>query len=511
MPTSKTSDPQRLTLTELIKLRGKVPPVPADAPRTSLSDRFLVPPFSVLDARQGYWQKRKKMWLSLGIKSELGRGETPGTHYSDVAEGHYRTNATPGGSPRPAMRLGEDGRTRRGDGAGRELNAIPGGGSPRSPSARNGSRRLGKTYNIGMDANKENDWSTEDNQGSGTSIFDPVLCELAYRWFCPVGGRILDPFAGGSVRGIVAARLGRAYIGVDLRPEQAAANEAQRDELCPGADLQWVVGDANNIPLLAPGEYDLVFSCPPYADLERYSDDPRDLSTMPYDEFLVFYRHIINESCKMLRDNRFACFVVGDVRDRETGTYRNFVSDTIEAFHAAGLELYNEAILVTSVGSLPIRVSKQFVGSRKLGKTHQNVLVFVKGDPARAAAACGEVDVDDLEMPECTVGCTVAICAQDVAGSEAEGYYDGDGTDVPVLDYPPVEACLLADVIRGKVRSEGEAVPRTWIRAEEGWQRVPDNEELTYLIGDVPYLNRNLFPDASRPVDVAPPPQRLRG
>mgnify|MGYP003346418859 FL=1 len=24
---------------------------------------------------------------------------------------------------------------------------------------------------------------------SGTSIFDPVLCELVYRWFCPVGGR----------------------------------------------------------------------------------------------------------------------------------------------------------------------------------------------------------------------------------------------------------------------------------------------------------------------------------
>ena len=43
---------------------------------------------------------------------------------------------------------------------------------------------------------------------SGTSIFDPVLCELAYRWFCPPGGVVLDPFAGGSVRGIVASKLG---------------------------------------------------------------------------------------------------------------------------------------------------------------------------------------------------------------------------------------------------------------------------------------------------------------
>jgi hypothetical protein len=33
-----------------------------------------VPPFSVLDARQGYWQERKRAWLSLGIQSEVGRG-----------------------------------------------------------------------------------------------------------------------------------------------------------------------------------------------------------------------------------------------------------------------------------------------------------------------------------------------------------------------------------------------------------------------------------------------------
>ena len=38
----------------------------------------------------------------------------------------------------------------------------------------------------------------------GISVFDPVLTELMYNWFCPENGTILDPFAGGSVRGIVA-------------------------------------------------------------------------------------------------------------------------------------------------------------------------------------------------------------------------------------------------------------------------------------------------------------------
>ncbi len=80
--------------------------------------------------------------------------------------------------------------------------------------------------------------------------------------------------------------------------------------------------------------------------------------------------------------------MVGDFRDK-AGHYRNFPGETIAAFEAAGLHLYNEAILITSVGSLPIRTSRIFPVGRKLGKSHQNVLVFCKGDPKRAAQACG--------------------------------------------------------------------------------------------------------------------------
>ena len=43
-------------------------------PRQTLSDRFGVPPFSVLNAREGWWQDRKRAWLALGIQSEVGRG-----------------------------------------------------------------------------------------------------------------------------------------------------------------------------------------------------------------------------------------------------------------------------------------------------------------------------------------------------------------------------------------------------------------------------------------------------
>ncbi len=238
--------------------------------------------------------------------------------------------------------------------------------------------------------------------GSGTSIFDPVLCELVYRWFVPPGGKVLDPFAGGSVRGIVAATLGFDYIGVDLSERQLEANRTQANRICAGKKQpRWISGDSRNLMALLDdgGECpkgDFVFSCPPYFDLEVYSEDPNDLSTMTWEDFLDAYRQIIKSSVECLKPNRFACFVVGDIRETGgDGFYRNLPGETVAAFEDSGARLYNEAILVTSVGSLPIRVGRQFAAGRKLGKTHQNVLCFYKGDPK----AVREWPVPDFGVP----------------------------------------------------------------------------------------------------------------
>ena len=291
---------------------------------SSLSERFLISPFSVLNAREGWWQNRKRNWLGLGIKSEEGRDISPTNVSANLPEDHYM--------------------------AGRGNN-------------------------------------------DGGSIFDPVLCELAYTWFSPVGGVVLDPFAGGSVRGIVASKLKRQYIGHELRQEQVTANRQQADDICTDDEMPpiWICGDSRKIDATCKDvDADFIFSCPPYADLEVYSDDPQDISTLGYEDFKKAYFEIIKKACDRLKNDRFACFVVGEVRDNR-GNYYDFVGDTVEAFKAAGLNYYNEAILVTSVGSLPIRAGKQFSASRKLGKTHQNILVFIKGDGKKAAQACGDI------------------------------------------------------------------------------------------------------------------------
>lgn len=212
----------------------------------------------------------------------------------------------------------------------------------------------------------------------GTSVFDPVLCELLYSWFCPAGGKILDPFAGGSVRGVVAAYLGFDYTGVDISKAQIEANRRQAKGIELSRNPTWIIGDSLEVLSndFIPNDYDFVFSCPPYAYLEKYSDDPRDISNMSYDDFLAAYRKIIASSCDKLKKGGHACFVVGEVRSK-TGAYLGFVPDTIQAFIDAGLEYYNEAILLTPFGSAPSRAA-QCMKSKKLVKVHQNILTFRK-------------------------------------------------------------------------------------------------------------------------------------
>lgn len=292
-------------------------------PPVSLADKFGVPPFSVLDRRSGLWQERKRKWMQLGFRSEVGRGEN-------------------------------------------------------------------LTYTTGPEGSPDRSGFREKMSGiGGTSVFDPVTCELVTRWYSAQGDRILDPFCGGSVRGLVASTLARWYTGIEVRPEQVESNQAQAHL---GSDIapQWLVGDATRLEdTLDDDGYDLLFTCPPYGDLEVYSDHPRDISSWTYDQFLEGQQAAINGATERLNDNRFACWVTSDIRDKK-GAYRGLVSDTIQQFKAAGLTLHNEAIILDMVGSFAIRAERPFRSSRKLVRAHQVLLVFCKGDPKKATKRMAE-------------------------------------------------------------------------------------------------------------------------
>lgn len=211
-------------------------------------------------------------------------------------------------------------------------------------------------------------WSVADKSEiiKRYSVFDPVLCEIIYTWFCPSGGMILDPFAGGAIRGGVASALGYGYYGIELRKDLVEYNRSIDSR------PTWVVGDALTTPMV---EADFIFTCPPYGNYEVYSDDPRDLSTMTYTKFIDTYSSIILLSISKLR-GEYAAIVVSNFR--EDGYYRNFVGDTITAFEKAGMRLYNDIIYLTPIGDAMMKAKKFFVSNKKVVKIHQNVLLFKK-------------------------------------------------------------------------------------------------------------------------------------
>ena len=283
-----------------------------------LRDSYIEPPFSVMDTKQGTWQRRRHKWKNLGIESELGR-KVDGAHFAGRHRQAERSGKKPAESTQRILDVGEH------------------------------------------------------------SIFDPVVCELVYHWFCPhKESKILDPFAGGSVRGIVANTMGHKYTGIELREEQVLSNQEQAKRILEQDNQpKWIEGDSNQILDKFEGQQiDFIFSCPPYGNLEIYSNMKEDISNMDYPQFLKIYESIIAKSCKLLKPGQLACFVVGEFRDKQ-GHYYGFVPDTIRAFTKCGMKYYNEIILLNAIGSASVRANTA-MKNRKIVKIHQNILVFKK-------------------------------------------------------------------------------------------------------------------------------------
>lgn len=295
-------------------------------PSFFLWEKYIVPPFSVINTHQQYWRDRLSKWRDLGIYIANGRA-------------------------------------------------------------------AGKAYdNRRMDKNK----STE-REHNGTSSFNPVLCEVIYKWFLPKDGdKILDPFAGGLVRGAVAAILGHKYCGFDVNPDQVDSNIVEwkkiQEKYQIDGSTRWICSDCRKWVFSRYDLFDLVFTCPPYYNLEIYSNLSEDLSTKPtYQDFLIEYADIIKHTYSALKDDSFSIWVVSDVRNRTTTEYYGLVADTIKLHQEVGYKFYNEIILYNDTGNLAITSGDYLNKARKVGRQHQNILVFFKGDPKHIKEKFGPV------------------------------------------------------------------------------------------------------------------------
>lgn len=285
-----------------------------------LSDKYIVPPFSVFNTHQPYFRDRMKMWRDLGVVDNNGRDKN----------------------------LAYD------------------------------NRRMEK----------------HKNDPNGTSTFNPVVCEVIYKWFAKEGDFIIDPFAGGITRGAIAALLGYKYIGFDINKTQVEYNQNKYQELMDRYNIEggacWICADSDNVSF---SPYNLLFTCPPYYNLEKYTDNENDLSnSIDYNMFIHKYASILYKVLQALEEDSFAVIVVSDVRDKKTGEYYPLVADTTNIFLKFGLKYYNEIILYNDTGNLAITSGNYLDRARKVGRQHQNILVFYKGNTKNIKERFGEVN-----------------------------------------------------------------------------------------------------------------------
>lgn len=384
-----------------------------------LNNRFGAFPVSVLNAREGFWQRRKRDWIKLGIKGEEGRQDTAGANnicsekWGRGADSEFydANDARCGGhglsesqerlnrlrkplAPKDAGRcFGQDIMKGEHTLAPQNVAADKGYGFAAAENA-----GLDETTQRALGVYAATNGAVQERAGgvAGTSVFDPVLCELMYKWFAPKGGKILDPFAGESTKGIIANFLGYQYTGVELRQSQIEANNRQA-ALVAAKVLQehneemvlptWIQGDSSQLGAVIDEHdpfsegYDFIWTSPPYYDLEIYSESEKDGSAFEtYAKFMVWYKEIFRQAVERLKPNRFLAVKVGEIRDDSpSGFYRNFEYDNIRVFEELGLRHYNRIVLVTAVGSLPVRIASQFPKYRKVGNTHQMIYIFWKG------------------------------------------------------------------------------------------------------------------------------------
>lgn len=241
--------------------------------------------------------------------------------------------------------------------------------------------------NIGIRKNWDTAYITlpnkKTNSGAKGSVikysqFNADLCEIIIRNWSKEGDTIVDPFGGWGTRAVVSSTLGRRYIGYEIAPTTHKLVTNHINEL--GLDAQFILGDGTKMADTPDESADIILSCPPYHKLEYYENVPNQLSYISkYEDFMVRIGETATNIQRVLKDNGWVCWVVGDFRSQHRwGGFVNYHGDTITEFKMAGLTHWDTIILNNPSPLTPIvesNAEKRWYSA----KVHEYLLIFNKG------------------------------------------------------------------------------------------------------------------------------------
>jgi DNA modification methylase len=204
------------------------------------------------------------------------------------------------------------------------------------------------------------------------AVMPIALARKVIELFTHKGELVLDPFNGIGTTLVACSDLQRGAVGLDLNDRYCEIARARLDELGPQGETRQVVicDDARNATKhLDPNSVDLIFTSPPYANLlnrprlnksrrgnrrenkqylavEQYSQDPRDLGTLEFDDYSHELQLIYDRLLPILKPKGHVVINVPDMwwSDGKRGRRIPIHIHVYRALTEAGYELRNTII-----------------------------------------------------------------------------------------------------------------------------------------------------------------------
>jgi len=236
-----------------------------------------------------------------------------------------------------------------------------------------------KSYDYNAEKTHEN--FIKSGRGSFLSKFNSEYAKRIIEMWSKKGDGIVDPFAGRSSRPLVSTLLERNYVGFDVIKDNLQEAEEQynilKNERSLGK-LKLIHKSSEHIDEFLPeGVADMIMTCPPYYNIEKYKSVDGQLTDIKtYEEFLETYKIILEKSIKILKPSCF--FVVVLANFRIDGKLYDFCSDTKNILKEH-LKFHDEIILEMSPAKRHALYTQAIVNLNCL-KTHEYCLVFRKKD-----------------------------------------------------------------------------------------------------------------------------------
>lgn len=197
------------------------------------------------------------------------------------------------------------------------------------------------------------------------SHFPTQVGDLCFQLFLREATQLFDPFAGWGERASLARTYGVPYVGVDCNP----------DALLFARERYGVENTLGDSRTFDPPCFDGLITCPPYWNLEPYSDAGLD-ATESWEDFMRGLCRVFERAYDAAQVGAMFCILSGDWR--ADGVFYDLTFQIASMMQACGATPI-DSVIVSRLGMSKIKIMiPQAVRLGYTVKVHETLNVFQK-------------------------------------------------------------------------------------------------------------------------------------